>query len=98
MEAVATFGRDIGVKPACEALGLSRATYYRNKAGAGAGEKSPPAVPTSSRALSSEERTEVLDLMHSDRFNQSSDCHDSAEATLHSIGMLGCVSAHHADS
>ena len=68
MEAVATFGRDIGVKPACEALGLSRATYYRNKAGAGAGEKSPPAVPTSSRALSSEERTEVLDLMHSDRF------------------------------
>lgn len=35
---------------------------------------------------------------HCERFNQSSDCHDSAEATLHSIGMLGCVSAHHADS
>lgn len=35
---------------------------------------------------------------HRERFNQSSDCHDLAEVTLHSIGMLGCVSAHHADS
>jgi putative transposase len=68
MEAVETFGGDIGVKPACEALGLSRATYYRNKVGAGAGEKSNPAAPTSSRALSSGERKEVLDLMHSERF------------------------------
>jgi putative transposase len=68
MKAVETFGGDIGVKPACEALGLSRATYYRNKAGAGAGENSTPAAPTSWRALSSEERKEVLDLMHSERF------------------------------
>jgi len=34
---------------------------------------------------------------HCERFHQSSDCHDLAEVTLHSIGMLGCVSAHHAD-
>lgn len=32
MEAVDTFGGDIGVKPCCEALGLSRATYYRTRA------------------------------------------------------------------
>jgi len=68
MKAVETFGGDMGVKPACEALGLSRATYYRNKAGAGAGEKSTPAAPTSSRAPSSEERKEVVDLRHGERF------------------------------
>jgi putative transposase len=68
MQTVATVGGDIGVKPACEALGLSRATYYRNQADGGTGGKSTPASRSSSRALSSEERKEVLDLMHSKRF------------------------------
>lgn len=68
METVAVVEGDIGVKPACEALGLSRATYYRNKADGGTGGKSTPASRSSSRALSSEERKEVLDLMHRERF------------------------------
>lgn len=68
METVATFGADIGVKPACEAIGLGRATYYRNKAEAGTAGKSTPGGRSSSRALSSEERKEVLALMHSERF------------------------------
>ncbi len=68
MQTVATFGADIGVKPACEAIGLGRATYYRNKADAGTAGKSTPWSRSSSRALSSEERKEVLALMHSERF------------------------------
>jgi hypothetical protein len=32
MEVVEASKAEIGVKPACEALGLSRATYYRHKA------------------------------------------------------------------
>ena len=68
MEAVDTFGGDIGVKSACEALGLSRATYYRSKASRGMGEESTPSAPTPARALSPEEKREVQDLMHSERF------------------------------
>lgn len=68
MQTVSSFGGDIGVKPACEALGLSRTTYYRNQAGGGPGGKSTLASQSCSRALSSEERKEILSLMHSERF------------------------------
>jgi putative transposase len=69
MKTVGIFGGEIGVKPACEALGLSRATYYRGKAVPNVtNEESAPAVPTSARALSLEERKQVLTLMHSERF------------------------------
>lgn len=69
MEAVDTFGGDIGVKPSCEALGLSRATYYRTKASPGVEkESSPGASNPPPRALGPEERRQVLDLMHSERF------------------------------
>lgn len=68
MQTVASYGGDIGVKLASETLGLSRASYYRNQAGGGAGEKSTLASQSCSRALSSEERKEILALMHSERF------------------------------
>jgi putative transposase len=68
MEAVETFRADIGVKPACEALGLSRATFYRSKAGSSVKQESAPDRPADPRALSPEERQEVLDLMHGERF------------------------------
>jgi len=68
MEAVETFGADIGVKPACEALGLSRATFYRSKAGSSVQQKSAPDRPADPRALSPEQRQEVLNLMHGERF------------------------------
>jgi len=69
MEAIDTFGGDIGVKPSCEALGLSRATYYRTKASPNMERTSVPALPDPpARALSPEERKQVLDLMHSERF------------------------------
>ena len=66
MEVVEASKADIGVKPACEALGLSRATYYRHKAPPA--EAKPWGAATSPRALKAEERKQVLDLMHSERF------------------------------
>jgi putative transposase len=53
-----------GKKPACEALGVSRATYYRSRR--------PPAPPRRRprppRALDDAERSEVLDTLNSERF------------------------------
>lgn len=66
MQAVETSKTQIGVKPACDALGLSRATYYRHKALPG--QAKPSAASASPRALKPEERQQVLDLMHSERF------------------------------
>jgi putative transposase len=54
----------VGVAPACAALGLSRAQYYRRKKPAL--ERKPR--PTPARALSDAERTEVVDVFNSERF------------------------------
>lgn len=54
----------VGIAPACAALGLSRAQYYRrNKP---AQERKPR--PTPPRALSTAERAEVLEVLDSERF------------------------------
>jgi putative transposase len=57
------------VAPACEAIGLSRATYYRSK--------QPPREPTPPRPrkphprkLSEAERGKVLEALHSERFEE----------------------------
>jgi putative transposase len=52
-----------GRKPACEALGIPRATYYRSR------RPAPPRVrPRPPRALGDEERQRVLDTLNSERF------------------------------
>jgi putative transposase len=56
----------IGARLACKALGLSRATLYRCGRPARARVLGPR--PPSPRALSSAERAEVLETLHSDRF------------------------------
>ena len=57
---------EIGLAPACRALGVSRATAYRHR------DPRPPAGrprrPQSPLALSEQERTAVLDVLHSERF------------------------------
>jgi putative transposase len=68
MEAVETHAADVGAKPVCEALGLSRATFYRSKAGSIVERESAPDHPASPRALSSQEGQEVLNLVHGQRF------------------------------
>ncbi len=64
MTAAAELALHVGVKPACGALGVSRATYYRRQ--------SPPASrqprPTPPRALSADERVRVLEVLDSPRF------------------------------
>lgn len=63
MQVVREFGPRHGVAPTCQALGLSRATYYRKLH-----PKLSPKVRESVRTLSVEERSEVLGVLHELRF------------------------------
>jgi putative transposase len=65
MQALETVAPSVGIKPACEALGISRATLYRRRTSVGSMEKTDKSSP---RALSAEEKQQVLDTLHSDRF------------------------------
>ncbi len=82
----------VGKKAACAAVGLPRASYYRaNPAGeqtgatatpeatpeAGLARPRRPAAQAQPRALSEQERTEVLEVLHSERFA------DAAPATVY---------------
>ena len=53
---------EVGVQPIVDALGLSRATFYRRRQGP-APVRQP--MPPPRRALTSGERTEVLEVLHS---------------------------------
>jgi putative transposase len=57
---------ELGVAATCEAIGLSRATYYRQRHGKFFGPKQRR--KQSPRALSIEERKAVLDKLHEPRF------------------------------
>ena len=62
----------VGTKPSCEALGLSRSTVYRRRQPPPEPSPEPLQAPQprrrSHRALSPEERQDVLDELHSERF------------------------------
>ena len=64
MRAVERIAPDVGIAPACVSLGVSRASYYRQRAP----KPEPRPRPTPERALSPHERQEVLELLHSERF------------------------------
>ncbi len=55
----------VGVEPACRALSVSRATFYRRKRPT-PGHQQPR--PTPARALNSEERERVVEVLGSERF------------------------------
>ena len=68
MEAARTLSTEVGIKPACEALDISRAGFYRKQA-----QRTAPLVeikkrPSPPRALSCDERQAVLDMLHTERF------------------------------
>jgi putative transposase len=65
MQAVETLTPSVGLKPACEVLGISRATVYRHRNSAGSLGNAHKSSP---RALSAEEKQQVLDTLHSNRF------------------------------
>lgn len=72
MQAVSTIHEQLGVREACAAVGLARATWYRAQARTsrrtpGSGSETRPRV-ASPRALSEGERRRVLDLVHEPRF------------------------------
>jgi len=66
MEKIAEVGGSLGVRAACEALGVAPATFYRSQQ-----PKQGRKPGSSPRALSSEERKEVLDTLHEPRFVDS---------------------------
>lgn len=70
METAFAVAPEIGLAPACRALGVSRATAYRHRS------PKPPATPRSRRrsalALSDAERAAVLDQLHAERFVDAS--------------------------
>jgi putative transposase len=63
MQTVQEIGPRLGVAPSCDALGLSRATYYRGQT-----PRPKPLPRTIPRALSAVERGMVLEVLHEPRF------------------------------
>ncbi len=73
MVATRLLSTEIGIKPACAALGIVRSGFYRGQEPA----KAPSPRPSPPRALSFEERQAVLATLHTDRFV------DTAPATVY---------------
>lgn len=69
METAFAVAPEIGLAPACRALGLSRATAYRHRSPKPPSSRSRRTPP---RALSEEERAQVLGQLHSERFVDAS--------------------------
>lgn len=67
MQAAKELACDVGAKRACEALGVSRATFYRRHRTPSRAPQSP-VQRRSPRALSHDERQTVLDVLHEERF------------------------------
>jgi putative transposase len=57
--------QEVGIQPACTALEVSRATFYRRRVPS-SGQQQPR--PTPARALKPKERQDVLDLLSEERF------------------------------
>jgi len=71
MTAVTELANDVGTSAACHALGMPRASYYRDRR-----KTSFPAVtaprPSPTRALHPVEREAVLSRLHEERFQDRS--------------------------
>lgn len=68
MEAARFLSSEVGIKPACKALEVSRAGFYRIQALKATPYVEPHKRPSPQRALSSDERQGVLDILHAERF------------------------------
>ena len=68
MEAALTLSSDIGIKSACASLDVPRSGFYRTQARKNAPPGVPIKRPSPPRALSSDERQGVLDILYADRF------------------------------
>ncbi|MBT9149188.1 MAG: hypothetical protein DDT27_00482 [Dehalococcoidia bacterium] len=68
MGMTASLAKDVGIKPACEALVVSRASYYRWQNQGEDSEGKEYLRPLSPLALSPYEQQQVLDTLHEERF------------------------------
>jgi len=64
---------EIGMAPACRALGVSRATAYRHRSPKPRAERRPR--PRPAMALTDEERAALLEELHAERFVDASPAH-----------------------
>jgi putative transposase len=65
MNAIATLGHELGIVAGCAALGLARATYYRRRQPV----HGPSPKKVTPRALTADERQQVLNTLHEPRFS-----------------------------
>ena len=68
METVEVLTPEVGTKPACAAVGISRARVYRLRARRRIPRAVPQKRPSPPRALKAEERQQVLRVLHSEKF------------------------------
>ena len=68
MTAAQELSRKVGVRAACEALGVSPATFYRRRQSFSASKPSSEHRASSPRALAPKERQTVHDTLNSERF------------------------------
>ncbi len=87
MNAALTLSSEIGKKAACEAFYIPRATYYRYYA-TGKDADSQSQRPASPLALTHDERQDVLDTLHSERFQDKAPY--QVYATLLDKGVYQC--------
>jgi putative transposase len=63
MQTTEELAPEVGVAPICQAIGISRASFYRRRR-----PRPEPRHATPARALSEPERQQVLQVLHSERF------------------------------
>ncbi len=86
MNATYKLSREMGIQPACHALGVNRASFYREQAPRHNGTQ--PERPRPPLALSVEEEQRVLETLHSERFMDCSPY--QVYATLLDEGLYLC--------
>lgn len=93
MDTALSLSSAVGVQAACQSLGVSRATLYRQRPRLGPNQEPAPRPvpaprPTPARALSPQERERALAVLHEERFQ---DCAPAAiHATLLDEGQYLC--------
>ncbi len=85
MQAIEAASLTMGTAPACDALGVARASVYRQR------EPAPPPVarPAPPRALAPSARQRVLDMLHTERFLDQAPA--QVHATLLDEGIYLCA-------
>jgi putative transposase len=68
METVEVLTPEVGTKPACAAVGINRARVYRLRARRRMSQAVPQKRPSPPRTLKAEERQQVLEVLHSEKF------------------------------